>query len=168
MTQLAVKQVLERGRGMLQPISFRFARGSTNRRRKPLSFDDDEGRLEHADAESRHGIRDEGIRNTVAPGALVTSLHKDDPADAPIRSPMRKFVQVDDIVGAVLYFAQPDQVTGEVARRQWSSRGPLVATRDKILPPQSRTQSDDGVRRNYFVITPQAIRSPELPEGSVL
>jgi hypothetical protein len=37
-----------------------------------------------------------------------------------------------------------------------------------VLPAESQTQSDDGERHNYFVITPQAIRSPELPEGSVL
>jgi NAD(P)-dependent dehydrogenase (short-subunit alcohol dehydrogenase family) len=56
-----------------------------------------------------------GIRfNAVAPGAVATSIHKDDPADALNRSPMGTFVQVDDIVGAVLYLAQAGQITGEV------------------------------------------------------
>lgn len=57
----------------------------------------------------------EGIRfNAVAPGAVATAMHKGDPADALNRSPMGTFVEVDDIVGAVLYLAQAGQVTGEV------------------------------------------------------
>jgi NAD(P)-dependent dehydrogenase (short-subunit alcohol dehydrogenase family) len=56
-----------------------------------------------------------GIRfNAVAPGAVATQMHKDDPADALNRSPMGKFVEVDDIVSAVLYLAQAGQITGEV------------------------------------------------------
>jgi NAD(P)-dependent dehydrogenase (short-subunit alcohol dehydrogenase family) len=57
----------------------------------------------------------EGIRfNAVAPGAVATAMHKGDPADALNRSPMGTFVQVSDIVSAVLYLAQAGQITGEV------------------------------------------------------
>ena len=57
----------------------------------------------------------EGVRfNAVAPGAVATSMQQDDPADALNRSPMGKFVEVNDIVSAVLYLAQAGQITGEV------------------------------------------------------
>lgn len=58
----------------------------------------------------------EGIRfNAVAPGVVNTPLHKDDPKDA-LRGlqPMGRFAEVKDIVDAVLYLAQAEQVTGEV------------------------------------------------------
>ena len=58
----------------------------------------------------------EGIRfNAVAPGAVDTPLHKDDPKDSLRASqPMGKIVEIKDIVDAVLYLAQAGQVTGEV------------------------------------------------------
>ena len=52
--------------------------------------------------------------DAVAPGAVATSMQQDDPADALNRSPMGKFVEVNDIVSAVLYLAQAGQITGEV------------------------------------------------------
>ena len=58
----------------------------------------------------------EGIRfNCVAPGAVETSLHKDQSTDL-LRTlqPMGKFATVKDIVDAVLYLAQAGQVTGEI------------------------------------------------------
>ena len=58
----------------------------------------------------------EGIRfNAVAPGVVDTPLHKDDPKDSLMTmQPMGKIVHVKDIVDAVLYLAQADQVTGEI------------------------------------------------------
>jgi NAD(P)-dependent dehydrogenase (short-subunit alcohol dehydrogenase family) len=58
----------------------------------------------------------EGIRfNAVAPGVVNTPLHKDGSRESlEARQPMGKMVEVKDIVDAVLYLAQADQVTGEV------------------------------------------------------
>jgi NAD(P)-dependent dehydrogenase (short-subunit alcohol dehydrogenase family) len=58
----------------------------------------------------------EGIRfNAVAPGAVDTPLHKDDPKDfLKTFQPMGKIVEVKDIVEAVLYLADAGQITGEV------------------------------------------------------
>ncbi len=60
----------------------------------------------------------EGIRfNAVAPGVVDTPLHKDDSEDSLQKFlPMGKVVRVEDVVGAVLYLAQADRVTGEVLR----------------------------------------------------
>ena len=58
----------------------------------------------------------EGIRfNAVAPGAVDTPLHKDDPKDF-LRTlqPMGRIAEVKDVVDAVLYLAHAGQVTGEI------------------------------------------------------
>ncbi len=58
----------------------------------------------------------EGIPfNAVAPGVVDTNLHQNDPRE-PLKKlqPMGKIVGVRDVVDAVLYLAQADQVTGEV------------------------------------------------------
>jgi NAD(P)-dependent dehydrogenase (short-subunit alcohol dehydrogenase family) len=114
MTQLAVKQMLKQGSGNVVTITASLAdqpiageNGSVSMMTK--------GGLNTVTRSLAIEYAKEGIRfNAVAPGAVATALHKDDPADALNRSPMGKFVQVDDIVGAVLYLAQADQVTGEV------------------------------------------------------
>jgi NAD(P)-dependent dehydrogenase (short-subunit alcohol dehydrogenase family) len=58
----------------------------------------------------------DGIRfNAVAPGTVDTPMHKDENKDALRASqPMGKIVEIKDIVDAVLYLAQAEQVTGEV------------------------------------------------------
>src|SRR5882724_5097003 len=58
----------------------------------------------------------EGIRfNAVAPGVVDTQLHKDNPKDfLKTLQPIGKIAEVKDIVDAVLYIAQAEQVTGEV------------------------------------------------------
>ena len=58
----------------------------------------------------------EGIRfNAVAPGVVDSPLHKDDPKDSLKKfQPMGKIVEIKDVVGAVLFLAQADQVTGEI------------------------------------------------------
>jgi NAD(P)-dependent dehydrogenase (short-subunit alcohol dehydrogenase family) len=58
----------------------------------------------------------EGIRfNAVAPGVVDSPLHKDDPKDL-LKSfqPMGRIVEVSDIVDAVLFLAQAEQITGEI------------------------------------------------------
>jgi NAD(P)-dependent dehydrogenase (short-subunit alcohol dehydrogenase family) len=58
----------------------------------------------------------EGIRfNAVAPGTVDTPLHKNDPKDY-LRTlqPMGKIVEIKDVVDAVLYLAEAEQVTGEI------------------------------------------------------
>ena len=58
----------------------------------------------------------EGIRfNAVAPGVVDTPMHKDDSREfLKTLQPMGKMVSVKDIVDAVLYLSQAEQVTGEV------------------------------------------------------
>jgi NAD(P)-dependent dehydrogenase (short-subunit alcohol dehydrogenase family) len=58
----------------------------------------------------------EGIRvNAVAPGVVDTPMHKDDPKDfLRMLQPMGKISDVKDIVDAIVYLTEADQVTGEV------------------------------------------------------
>jgi len=113
-TQLAVREMLKRGSGSVVTISASLAD-------QPIAGIDGsvsmmtKGGLNSITRSLAIEYAKEGIRfNAVAPGAVATSMHKDDPADALNRSPMGKFVQVDDIVSAVLYVTQADQITGEI------------------------------------------------------
>ena len=58
----------------------------------------------------------QGIRvNAVAPGEVDTPLHKDDPKDLlKTLQPMGQISDVKDIVDAIVYLTEADQVTGEV------------------------------------------------------
>jgi NAD(P)-dependent dehydrogenase (short-subunit alcohol dehydrogenase family) len=58
----------------------------------------------------------QGIRvNAVAPGVVDTSMHKDQSEDLlKTQQPMGQIAEVKDIVDAVLYLTEADQVTGEV------------------------------------------------------
>jgi NAD(P)-dependent dehydrogenase (short-subunit alcohol dehydrogenase family) len=58
----------------------------------------------------------DGIRvNAVAPGAVDTPMHKNDPKDRlESLSPLGRIVDVQDIVDAVLYLTEARLVTGEV------------------------------------------------------
>ena len=60
----------------------------------------------------------DGIRfNAVAPGVVDSPMHKDDPKDfLKTFQPMGKIVEVKDVVDAVLFLAEADQVTGEILR----------------------------------------------------
>ena len=113
-TQLAVREMLKRRSGSVVTISASLAD-------QPIAGIDGsvsmmtKGGLNSITRSLAIEYAKEGVRfNAVAPGAVATSMHKDDPADALNRSPMGKFVEVDDIVGAVLYLAQAGQITGEV------------------------------------------------------
>ncbi len=58
----------------------------------------------------------EGIRvNAVAPGIVDTPMHKDDPKDfLKTLQPMGQISDVQDIVDAIVYLTEANQVTGEV------------------------------------------------------
>ena len=58
----------------------------------------------------------QGIRvNAVAPGTVDTPLHKDHPKEIlKTLQPMGQISQVKDIVDAIIYLTEADQVTGEV------------------------------------------------------
>ncbi len=60
----------------------------------------------------------DGIRfNAVAPGVVDSPMHNDDPKDfLKTFQPMGKIVEVRDIVDAVLFLAEADQITGEILR----------------------------------------------------
>lgn len=60
----------------------------------------------------------DGIRfNAVAPGVVDSPMHQDDPKDfLKTFQPMGKIVAVKDIVDAVLFLAEADQITGEILR----------------------------------------------------
>jgi NAD(P)-dependent dehydrogenase (short-subunit alcohol dehydrogenase family) len=113
-TQLATREMMKLGTGSVVTISASLAdqpiagiNGSVSMMTK--------GGLNSITRSLAIEYAKSGVRfNAVAPGAVATSMHKDDPADALNRSPMGTFVQVDDIVGAVLYLAQARQITGEV------------------------------------------------------
>ena len=53
--------------------------------------------------------------NAVAPGIVDTPMHKDNPKEF-LRTlqPMGQISSVKDIVGAIVYLTEADQVTGEV------------------------------------------------------
>jgi len=113
-TQVAVREMLKRRSGSVVTITASLAD-------QPIAGEDGsvsmmtKGGLNSITRSLAIEYAKEGIRfNAVAPGAVATQMHKDDPADALNRSPMGTFVKVDDIVGAVLYLAQAGQVTGEV------------------------------------------------------
>jgi NAD(P)-dependent dehydrogenase (short-subunit alcohol dehydrogenase family) len=114
-TQLSVKQMLKQKSGNVVSISAALAdqpiagvnasvsmmtKGGLNTMTRSLA-------IEYAK---------EGIRfNAVAPGVVDTPLHKDAPKESlRDKQPNGKIVEVRDIVDAVLYLAQADQVTGEI------------------------------------------------------
>jgi NAD(P)-dependent dehydrogenase (short-subunit alcohol dehydrogenase family) len=114
-TQLTVKQMLKQKSGNIvnmtasladQPIAgingsvSMITKGGLNAAMRSLA-------IEYA----REGIR----FNAVAPGVVDTPMHKDDPKDhLKTLQPMGKMVQVKDVVDAVLYLAEAEDVTGEV------------------------------------------------------
>jgi len=115
MTQLAVKQMLKQPSGCVISISAALAdnpiagvnssvsmitKGGLNTVTRHLA-------IEYA----KHNIR----FNAVAPGAVDTPLHQDNPKEQLYAlQPMGSIAEIRDIVDAVLYLADARQVTGEV------------------------------------------------------
>ena len=115
MTQLAVKQMLKQKSGNVVTISAALADQPIAGINASVSMIT-KGGLNTVTRSLAIEYAKEGIRfNAVAPGVVDTSLHKDGSRESlEARQPTGKMVEVRDIVGAVLYLAQADQVTGEV------------------------------------------------------
>ncbi len=115
MTQLTVKQMLKQKSGNIVTITAALADqpiGGVNASVSMMT----KGGLNTVTRSLAIEYAKEGIRfNAVAPGVVVTPLHKNDAQDSlAARQPTGRTVEVTDIVDAVLYLAQAAQVTGEV------------------------------------------------------
>jgi NAD(P)-dependent dehydrogenase (short-subunit alcohol dehydrogenase family) len=114
-TQLAVKQMLKQKSGNVVTITASLADLPVASIHASVSMMT-KGGLNTVTRHLAMEYAKEGIRfNAVAPGVVDTPLHKDDPKDAlKTFQPMGQIVEIKDIVDAVLYLAEADQVTGEV------------------------------------------------------
>ena len=114
-TQLVVKQMLKQKSGNVVTISAALADQPIAGIHASVSMIT-KGGLNTVTRSLAIEYAKEGIRfNAVAPGVVETPLHENDSKEAlKSRQPMGKIVALKDIVGAVLYLAQADQVTGEV------------------------------------------------------
>jgi NAD(P)-dependent dehydrogenase (short-subunit alcohol dehydrogenase family) len=114
-TQLAVKQMLRQKSGNVVNITAALADQPIAGLNASVSMMT-KGGLNTATRSLAIEYAKEGIRfNAVAPGVVDTPLHKDGPKESlNTRQPTGKIAEVKDIVDAVLYLAQADQVTGEV------------------------------------------------------
>jgi len=115
MTQLAVRQMLKQKSGNVVTISAALADQPIAGINASVSMMT-KGGLNAVTRSLAIEYAKEGIRfNAVAPGVVETPLHENDPQNSlTSRQPMGKIVEVEDIVHAVLYLAQADQVTGEI------------------------------------------------------
>jgi len=114
-TQLSVKQMLKQKSGNVVTITGSLADNPIAGVNASVSMIT-KGGLNTVTRQLAIEYAKEGIRfNAVAPGAVDTPLHKDDPKDF-LRTlqPMGKIASIKDIVDAVLYLAEASQVTGEV------------------------------------------------------
>jgi NAD(P)-dependent dehydrogenase (short-subunit alcohol dehydrogenase family) len=115
MTQLTVKQMLKQKSGSVVTISGALADNPIAGVNASVSMIT-KGGLNTITRSLAIEYAKEGIRfNAVAPGVVDTPLHKDNPKDSlKTLQPIGKIAEVKDIVDAVLYIAQAQQVTGEV------------------------------------------------------
>ena len=114
-TQLAVKQMLKQRSGNVVTISAALADQPVAGVNASVSMIT-KGGLNSVTRSLAIEYAKEGIRfNVVAPGVVDSPLHKDDPKDfLKTFQPMGKIVKVEDVVIAVIFLVQADQVTGEV------------------------------------------------------
>ena len=115
MTQLVVKQMLKQKTGSVVTITGALADNPIAGVNASVSMIT-KGGLNTITRSLAIEYAKEGIRfNAVAPGTVDTPLRKNDSKEH-LRTlqPMGKIGAVKDIVDAVLYLAQADQVTGEV------------------------------------------------------
>jgi NAD(P)-dependent dehydrogenase (short-subunit alcohol dehydrogenase family) len=114
-TQLSVKQMLKQKSGNVVSISAALADQPVAGVNASVSMMT-KGGLNTVTRSLAIEYAKEGIRfNAVAPGVVDTPLHKDGPKEPlKTRQPTGEIVEVKDIVGAVLYLAEADQVTGEI------------------------------------------------------
>ena len=115
MTQLTVKQMLKQKSGNVVSITASLADQPVASIHASASMIT-KGGLNTVTRHLAIEYAKEGIRfNAVAPGVVDSPLHKDEPKDSLRASqPMGKIVEKKDIVDAVLYLAEADQITGEV------------------------------------------------------
>ncbi len=113
-TQLTVKQMLKQKSGNVVTISASLVDQPFVGEKASVSMIT-KGGLNAVTRSLAIEYAKEGIRfNAVAPGVVDTPLHKDDPKDVlKAFQPMGKIVEIKDVVDAVLYLAQAEQVTGE-------------------------------------------------------
>ena len=114
-TQLTVKQMLKQKSGSVVTITGSLADNPIAGVNASVSMMT-KGGLNTATRSLAIEYAKEGIRfNAVAPGAVDTPLHKNDPKDfLETLQPMGKIAEIKDVVDAVLYLAHAGQVTGEV------------------------------------------------------
>jgi NAD(P)-dependent dehydrogenase (short-subunit alcohol dehydrogenase family) len=115
MTQLTVKEMLKQRSGNVVNISAALVDQPVAAVKASVSMIT-KGGLNAVTRSLAIEYAKDGIRfNAVAPGVVDSSMHKDDPKDF-LRTfqPMGKIVEVNDIVEAVLFLAEADQVTGEI------------------------------------------------------
>jgi NAD(P)-dependent dehydrogenase (short-subunit alcohol dehydrogenase family) len=114
-TQLTVKQMLKQKSGNVVTITASLADQPVASEPASVSMIT-KGGLNSVTRSLAIEYAKDGIRfNAVAPGVVDSPMHKDDSKEfLKTFQPMGKIVEVKDIVEAVLYLAQADQVTGEV------------------------------------------------------
>jgi len=114
-TQLCVKQMLKQKSGNVVSITASLADQPFAGEKASVSMIT-KGGLNTVIRSLALEYAKEGIRfNAVAPGVVDTPMHRNTDKDAMKASqPMGKIVQVKDVVDAVLYLAESEQVTGEV------------------------------------------------------
>src|SRR5258708_3272316 len=110
-TQLSVKQMLKQKSGNVVSITATLADQPIARVDASVSMMA-KGGLNTITRSLAIEYAKEGIRfNAVAPSVVDTSLHQNDPKDSLKKlQPMGKIVGVGDVVDAVLYLAQADQI----------------------------------------------------------
>ena len=114
-TQLTVKQMLKQKSGNVVTISGSLADNPIVGVNASVSMIT-KGGLNTVTRSLAIEYAKEGIRfNAVAPGVVDTPLHKGDSKEfLKTLQPMGRIADVKDVVDAVLYLAQANQVTGEV------------------------------------------------------
>lgn len=114
-TQLTVRQMLKQKSGSVVTISAALVDQPVAGENASVSMMT-KGGLNSVTRSLAIEYAKEGIRfNAVAPGVVDSPMHKNDDREV-LRTfqPMGKIVEIEDIVGAVLYLAEAGQVTGEV------------------------------------------------------
>ncbi len=115
MTQLTVKQMLKQKSGNVVTITASLADQPVASIHASVSMIT-KGGLNTVTRHLAIEYAKEGIRfNAVAPGVVDSPLHNDEPKESlKAFQPMGRVVEIKDIVDAVLYLVEADQITGEV------------------------------------------------------
>lgn len=114
-TQLAVKQMLKQKAGSVVNITASLVDQPYAAEKASVSMIT-KGGLNAVTRSLAIEYAKDNIRfNAVAPGVVDTPMHKNDSKEA-LRAyqPMGKIVEIKDIVAAVIYMAEAEQVTGEI------------------------------------------------------